>query len=74
MRGSVPARGVVLAVFFGWSVLTTLREWLGIYGVPAQTAPQNCPTRRSAMTLAADGPRVSVRIPPRGPRGGLWLN
>jgi hypothetical protein len=67
----------VLATYFGWSLLSSLRQWLGIGSVAAPAAHATCATLEAApplkagTPLKADDPRVNVRIPPAT---RAWLN
>lgn len=71
MRGSVPTHALVLAAFFGWSLLISIREWLGIAPATAPPSRDHSPTVHPATVLASNDVRVNVRVPP-GARA--WLN
>jgi hypothetical protein len=71
MRGSMPASPVLLALFLGWSLLTSLRERLG----PKPPSPRD--SSRPPVGRTGTG---SPPVPERATRGEiapdprLWLN
>lgn len=71
MRGSVRTQALVLAAFFGWSLLISIREWLGISAATAPRSREHCPTVHPATIVASGDVRVNVRVPPH-PQA--WLN
>jgi hypothetical protein len=71
MRGSVRTQALVLAAFFGWSLLISIREWLGISAATAPPSREHCPSVHPATIVATNEVQVNVRVPP-GARA--WLN
>lgn len=64
MRGSVPSRLLVLAAFFGWSLVSSFREWLRIGVATTPPVHGTCATLTAAPTHGADDPRINMRVPP----------
>ncbi|HXX66524.1 MAG TPA: hypothetical protein VEK07_05060 [Polyangiaceae bacterium] len=72
MRGSIPTGAVVLAVFFGWSLVTSTREWLGTSMTRRPTTRERLPTPGPRISSEPADPRVNTRGTPAMPGG--WLN
>jgi hypothetical protein len=85
MRGSMPARPAVLAIFLGWSLLESIRERLGAWPLgawpptPRRSDPVPAPEAHADSTHAngaTDSTHASgateAKAPGRDPR--LWLN
>jgi hypothetical protein len=71
MRGSIAASPVLLALFLGWSLLTSLRERLGARP-PSPRGPSRRPVGRSGTgSPPVTGTPTRGAVPP-DPR--TWLN
>ena len=77
MRGSMPARPAVLAIFLGWSLLASIRERLGARpATPRRAGPAPARDARAGSTESTEvrtkATEVRTNAPGRDAR--LWLN